>query len=70
MGAASGVSGYGNTLLLVAGVFSGSALWWLLLSAGVSLLRSRVTPSVLRWVNRGAGMIILSFGVAALASLL
>ena len=70
MGAASGVSGYGDALLLVAGVFSGSALWWLLLSGGVSLLRSRVTPGVLRWVNRGAGLIILGFGVAALASLL
>ncbi|NNJ11812.1 LysE family transporter [Chloroflexales bacterium ZM16-3] len=70
MGAASGVSGYGDTLLLVAGVFSGSALWWLLLSGGVSLLRSRVTPTALRWVNRSAGLIILGFGVAALASLL
>jgi threonine/homoserine/homoserine lactone efflux protein len=70
MGAASGVADYSDALLLVAGVFSGSALWWLLLSGGVSLLRSRVTPSVLRWVNRVAGLIILGFGVAALASLI
>jgi threonine/homoserine/homoserine lactone efflux protein len=70
MGAASGVSGYSDTLLLVAGVFSGSALWWLLLSGGVSLLRSRVTPAVLRWVNRSAGLIILAFGAASLLSLL
>ncbi len=70
MGAANGVSGYGDALLLVTGVFSGSALWWVLLSGGVSLLRSRVTPDVLRWVNRGAGMIILGFGAMALASLL
>lgn len=70
MGAASGVSGYGDALLLVVGVFSGSALWWLLLSGGVSLLRSRVTPGALRWVNRSAGLIILGFGAAALASLL
>ncbi|MEI6777036.1 MAG: LysE family transporter [Chloroflexales bacterium] len=70
MGVASGVSGYGDALLLVAGVFSGSALWWVLLSGGVSLLRSRVTPNLLRWVNRGAGMIILVFGAVALVSLL
>ena len=70
MGMASGVSGYGDALLLVAGVFSGSALWWILLSGGVSLLRSRVTPDLLRWVNRGAGMIIFVFGAVALASLL
>lgn len=70
MGAASGVSGYSDALLLVAGVFSGSALWWLLLSGGVSLLRSRVTPNGLRWVNRSAGAIILAFGAMALISLL
>ncbi|HWS69107.1 MAG TPA: hypothetical protein VN325_40580 [Steroidobacteraceae bacterium] len=28
--------------VLVAGVFMGSALWWLLLSGGVGLFRSRV----------------------------
>jgi threonine/homoserine/homoserine lactone efflux protein len=33
------------------------------------LLRRRVTPRGLRWVNRVSGLIILGFGVAALASL-
>jgi threonine/homoserine/homoserine lactone efflux protein len=70
LGAATGLAGYGDALLLVAGVFGGSAMWWLLLSGGVSLLRSRVTPGVLVWVNRLAGLIILAFGAGALASLL
>lgn len=70
MGAAGGVAGYADGLLLVAGVFCGSALWWMLLSGGVSLLRARVTPAALRWVNRAAGAIIIAFGAAALASLL
>lgn len=51
------------------GVFVGSALWWLLLS-GVSLLRARLNAQALVWVNRASGLIILGFGIAALASLL
>jgi threonine/homoserine/homoserine lactone efflux protein len=70
MGAASGAADYGEALLLVLGVSCGSALWWLLLSGGVSLLRARVTEAVLRWVNWAAGAIIIAFGLAALASLL
>ena len=68
VGAVSG--DYASAAFLVLGVFLGSALWWLALSAGVSLLRSRVTPHGLRWVNRVSGLIILGFGLAALASLL
>jgi threonine/homoserine/homoserine lactone efflux protein len=52
--------------LLVLGVFAGSALWWLLLSGGVSLLRARFDARAMRWVNRISGIIIAAFGVAAL----
>lgn len=69
LGIASTGTGYGSAALLVAGVFLGSALWWLLLSTGTSLLRSRLDASVLRWVNRFSGIVIAGFGVAALASL-
>ena len=54
--------------LLTLGVFLGSACWWLLLSGGVSLLRTRLTTGVLRWVNRLSGVVLLGFGVVALAS--
>ena len=67
VGAASG--DYASAAILVLGVFLGSALWWLALSGAVSLLSGRVTPRGLRWVNRVSGVIILGFGVAALASL-
>ncbi len=50
---------------LVLGVFLGSALWWFLLSGGVSLFRDRVTPRMMRWVNLGSGTIIALFGAAA-----
>jgi hypothetical protein len=42
-------------LLLVAGVFLGSAAWWLLLSGGVALLRGFVNAQTLRWINWIAG---------------
>lgn len=62
--------GYGPAALMVAGVFLGSACWWLLLSAGVGFLRSSITPAHLRWVNRGAAAIIMAFGIGALVGLL
>jgi threonine/homoserine/homoserine lactone efflux protein len=52
--------------VLVAGVFLGSALWWLMLSGAVSALRSRLGQRALRWVNRLSGLVLLAFGVAAL----
>ncbi len=70
LGAGAATSDPIDSLLLVTGVFVGSASWWLLLSGGVSLLRSRITAAGLRWVNIGAGALILVFGVAALVSLL
>lgn len=58
-------NGVGDASLLVAGVFLGSAFWWLLLSGGVSLLRTRLKPNHLRWVNIISGTIVLAFGVLA-----
>lgn len=55
---------------LVLGVFVGSALWWLTLSGGVSLFRSRFDERGLQWVNRLSGAVIVVFGVVAIASLL
>ncbi|MBL6966505.1 MAG: LysE family transporter [Anaerolineales bacterium] len=55
---------------LVAGVFLGSATWWLTLSGGISLLRNRVTPQTLVWINRVAGAVLLVYGVIALISVL
>ena len=59
----------GAALGLVLGVFLGSALWWLLLSGVVSLLRARFDLRAMRWVNRGSGLLILSFGVLSLTSI-
>jgi threonine/homoserine/homoserine lactone efflux protein len=60
--------GYASAGALVVGVFMGSALWWSLLSGGVSLLRWKLSGGALRWVSKVSGIIILGFGVAALLS--
>lgn len=60
-------SGYLGAALLVAGVFLGSAAWWLTLSGLVGFFRSRFTPAWMRWVNRIAGVVLCGFGIAALA---
>ncbi len=56
---------YGTAAFFILGVFSGSAMWWFILSFGVSLLRDKVSPTVLLWVNRVSGLIIIAFGVYA-----
>ncbi|MFW5691187.1 MAG: hypothetical protein ACOCXZ_01690 [Chloroflexota bacterium] len=52
--------------MLVAGVFTGSALWWLTLSTRIYLVRSRFSIRWLAWVNRFSGMLILFFALAIL----
>ncbi len=64
LGAAAG--DYGAVLMLVAAVFTGSALWWLLLSGGVSLFRAKFDARSLLWVNRVSGVVIIGFGILAL----
>ncbi|HEY9646050.1 MAG TPA: LysE family transporter [Chroococcidiopsis sp.] len=66
LGLASAGGNYISAAVLVLGVFVGSALWWLLLSGGVSLLRSRFNPRAMKWLNRISGSIILIFGIIAL----
>jgi threonine/homoserine/homoserine lactone efflux protein len=56
--------------VLVLGVFVGSAIWWLTLSSGVSVFRSRFDEARLRWVNRISGGVITAFGAAAILTLL
>jgi threonine/homoserine/homoserine lactone efflux protein len=59
-------AGYLPALLLVLGVFLGSSAWWLLLSSSVNLLRHRIGPQTLTWINRLSGLTIFIFGLLAL----
>lgn len=46
---------------MVAGVFLGSAIWWLILSGTVALVRHKITDSFQVKISKGAGVILLCF---------
>lgn len=70
LGLANTSANYGSAGILVLGVFIGSALWWLVLSGSVGILREKINFHGLQWVNRISGLIILTFGLFALVSAL
>jgi threonine/homoserine/homoserine lactone efflux protein len=55
---------------MVFGVFLGSVMWWFFLSFIASLLQSRINPTNLKRVNQISGLVIVAFGVWAVASVL
>lgn len=61
---------YQSALLLVIGFFLGSTIWWLTLSTGVSLIRTKFNQTAMHWVNRISGAVIIAFGVVAVTSAL
>ena len=57
-----------SPILLVLGVFAGSACWWLTLSLGVGSIRDHLTNDYMIWINRISGTVIVIFGIVALTS--
>ncbi len=55
---------------VVLGVFVGSAIWWFLLSKGTGIMFRRAQGSLLKWIHRTAGGIILLFALSIVVSLL
>ncbi len=51
---------------MVLGVFAGSALWWLLLAGGVSLLHRRLPVDLLRHLRRASALLLAAFGAWAM----
>ena len=51
---------------LVGGVFLGSMLWWTILSQVAGTWRSRLTPGMLRGINRLSGAVLGAFGLIAI----
>ena len=60
---------YPSAALMVMGVFTGSGTWWLLLSAATGILRNKMSEAKLAWVNKISGLVILTFGIGAVLSL-
>lgn len=67
-GVAGGGAGTPSAAVLVAGVFCGSTLWWVILTTGAGRLRESLTSSRLTAINRGFGAVILAFGAIAIFS--
>jgi threonine/homoserine/homoserine lactone efflux protein len=69
LGIGAGTDTYERATLMTIGVFIGSAAWWLFLSNGVALLRSRITLRWMQQVNRISGAVIVVFAVVILLQL-
>ncbi len=65
----SGRPGGAQSGLITLGIFCGSTLWWMILSAAASAARSRFTPDRMRRFNHLSGGMLMVFGLAALISL-
>jgi threonine/homoserine/homoserine lactone efflux protein len=70
LGLGGGTDDSSSAPLLVAGVFIGSALWWLVVTGGLSLARTRLSPRVQRTINLAAGLVLVGFGLVAIGSVL
>jgi hypothetical protein len=58
--------GYAGAAALTAGVFVGSALWWLILTISVGVFRGKLNDRGLQWVGSIRGGAIVGCGLFAL----
>jgi threonine/homoserine/homoserine lactone efflux protein len=63
-----GAPGYFPAAAMVAGVFTGSLAWWLILSQGVGFFHARLSSGWTRGINRVSGCVLVLFGIAALVA--
>lgn len=69
-GLGAGILSLWDGAWLVLGVFAGSALWWIALSAVADMIRNLIDVVYQRWINRISALILFSSGVFVLATLL
>ena len=65
IGVASNHGSTAEAVAVVAGVFTGSALWWLVLCGLVARLRHAVSDSLRRWIGAASSVILILLGLAA-----
>ena len=63
-------SDYAAAALIVAAVFIGSALWWIILALGAARLRRFMGPRLFRAINVVSGVSILTFAAYQIVALL
>lgn len=61
------VPDFDEAVVLLLGMFVAAVSWWMCLSSGVALLRSRLSPQLLVIVNQVAGLLLTIYGAVALA---
>jgi len=57
-----------QSITFAVGVFAGSMLWWLILTTLVSRSAAFFRPTVLLWINRLSGAVLIAFAVYGLAA--
>ena len=70
LGLVKAVEHHVTALLLVAGVFVGSGLWWLVLSGVAATFLGKLLYSRPAWLNKISGIIITVFGIFVLLTLI
>lgn len=55
-----------DAALLMLGMFIAATTWWVFLSGAVALLRTRLSPAVLVYVNQAAGLVLTVYGLLTL----
>jgi len=48
-------------MAMVSGVFSGSLLWWLVLTGSITLVRHKIKASSVNMIRKAAGVLLLGF---------
>jgi threonine/homoserine/homoserine lactone efflux protein len=70
MGIVSTNTNHISSLLLIGGVFSGSAIWWVFLSGMASRLKTTFSESFIKKINYISGIVITGFGLVMVGSAL
>lgn len=70
LGIGSARGNYVSIAALVLGVFTGSMLWWAIVSIFIGSLRDKFRTQNWQWVNKISGILITAFGLAVLLSLI
>lgn len=59
---------HNDAVTIVGGIFSGSIMWWLLLSGGITLVRGHFTENRVIYINRITAIALALLAAAALAT--
>lgn len=70
LGIGSARGNYLSIAALVLGVFTGSMLWWAILSSFIGSLHDKFKNQNWQWVNKISGILVTAFGLAVLLSLI